>query len=128
MKFLENWALINSLYKHLNGHDPENSQCNDDSRSVQGQAFGGKTPKRAFDNAFGSQDFLKGHKEIKKDLFSSKEPLMPSMNYKDLNMGNYYFPQPQAPHHPFYQPFSQPNLNNFHHHMPTFNHTDNKLK
>ena len=63
MKFLENWALANSLYKHLHA-DHDNSQCNEDSRSVQGQAFGMKTPKRTFDMAFsGAQDnYSKGHK------------------------------------------------------------------
>ena len=56
MKFLENWNLLNSLYKHFNNHSElEVSVVNDDSRSNHGiTPFPGtKTPKRSFDQAFG---------------------------------------------------------------------------
>lgn len=54
---------------------------------------------------------------------------MPSIHFKDMNAGNFYFPQPPIPQHHFYNPYTQPNLNSFHNHMPSFNHSiDNKLK
>ena len=47
---------------------------------------------------------------------------MPSVQFKDMNMGNYCYPHPpmnMANNH-YYSTFSQPSFNNLHHQIPPF--------
>lgn len=70
MKFLENWALLNGLYKHFNSNSDLdlsiNNEDSKDSRSMQsGFPFASKPPKRSYESAFGRENsHQKAIKEI----------------------------------------------------------------